>query len=337
MRAAAWPRPRPLEERLLHVDARTGTFVDRRLADLPDLLRAGDLLVVNDAATLPASIRGTTEGGETLEIRLAGQGEREWSAVVFGAGDWTTRTEDRRTPPRLRAGDVLRLDGDLGATVRWVDPHASRLVGLELDRDGPELWSALYRAGRPVQYSYVRAPLDLWHVQTPYASRPWAMEAPSAGRPLTWALLGELRARGIGMATLTHAAGLSSTGDAALDARLPLPERFEVPAPTVAEIEEARGGGGRVIAVGTSVVRALESAASGGRLEARTGYTRLRIGPGYRPRAADGVLTGLHEPDSGHFALLSAFAPAERLAAAHRHADEAGYLGHEFGDSCLLC
>jgi S-adenosylmethionine:tRNA ribosyltransferase-isomerase len=335
VRPAAWPRERPQEERLLHVDPRAGSLADHRIADLPGLLRAGDLLVVNDAATLPASLSGKTPRGEAIEVRLASHGERTWTAVLFGAGDWTFRTEDRPPPPIVPAGAVLAFDG-LSAVVRSVDPESPRLVDLEFDRDGDALWSALYRRGRPVQYSYLRAPLPLWHTQTAYASRPWAMETPSAGRPLTWEVLAALRARGVEVARVTHAAGLSSTGDPALDARLPLPERFEVPEETVAAVAAVRERKGRVVAVGTTVVRALEGASLAGDLRPGAGLTHLRIGPGFRPRVCDGVLTGMHEPDSSHFALLMAFASPELLAQAHRQAEDQGYLAHEFGDSTLV-
>ena len=145
-----------------------------------------------------------------------------------------------------------------------------------------------------------------------------------------------MRAGGVRTAAVTHAAGLSSTGDAALDAQLPLPERFEVPPGTAAAVRRTRALGGRVVAVGTTVVRALESAAADGKVEARAGVTALVIGPGHRPRAVDGIFTGLHEPGSSHFALLGAFAPAAHLEAAFRAAESAGYLAHEFGDAMLI-
>jgi S-adenosylmethionine:tRNA ribosyltransferase-isomerase len=199
------------------------------------------------------------------------------------------------------------------------------------------LWSALYRHGRPVQYSYAERPLELWDVQTAYAARPWAAEPPSAGRPLTWGLLAALHAAGVRTATLTHAAGLSSTGDPRLDAQLPFPERYEVPAETAAAARRARALGGRVIAVGTTVVRALESAvAADGAVRAASGVTDLKIDASHRRRVVDGILTGLHEPGSSHFALLTAFAPPETFESAFRCAEEAGYLAHEFGDAMLV-
>jgi len=314
MNAATWPRPDPLRERLLHVDRGTGALHDLRLADLPDLVGPGDVLVVNDAATLPASFR--LPGGE---LRLAQRlPDGTWLAVLFGPGDWRTRTEDRPPPPAVAAGDRLPLGPDLVADVR--DLRRPRLVRIAFDKDGAALWRAIYRLGRPVQYAHVAAPLELWHVQTGFAARPWAVEEPCAGRPLTAALLDAIRRRGAEVRPLTHAAGLSSTGDPELDALLPFPEAYEIPAATAAALDRA----GRVVATGTTVVRALESYAATG---ARAGVTDLIVDARHHRRAVDAVLTGVHEPGSSHFHLL------ER---AHAHAHAAGYLAHEFGDSVLL-
>lgn len=335
MTPASWPREEPLEERLLLIDPRTGVLADRRIDDLPLLLAPGDLLVVNDAATLPASLHGHSAAGAPIELRLAGPADErdEWAAVVFGDGDHRTPTEHRPAPPPLAPGDAIDLGEDLRASVASVAPLSPRLVRIRFDRAGASLWQALYRRGRPVQYAYVRAPLRLWHVQTGYASRPWAVEPPSAGRPLRWSLLARLRARGVELASVTHAAGLSSTGDPAIDRALPLPERYDVPAATVRAVEATRARGGRVVAVGTSVVRALETVAAGAPL---AGITHLRIGPEHQLRALDAILTGMHEPGSSHHDLMHAFAPAALLEAAHTHAVRHDYLAHEFGDSTLI-
>jgi len=334
---ARWPRPRPLDERLLAIDRARSDVRHLRVRDLPSLVKPHDLIVVNDAATLPASLRATDRSG-AHELRLAGPtASGAFRAVLFGAGDWHTPTEHRPPPAPLDAGDSLTFDSELSATVERVSPISPRLVELRFDREGAALWSALYRLGRPVQYSYLDGPLELWHTQTAYAARPWAVEQPSAGRPLTLGLIGELLHRGAKLATVTHAAGLSSTGDAALDAALPLPERYEIPRETVEAVAAARAAGGRVIAVGTSVVRALESGATpGGALIAGGGETELLIGPGYRPRVVDGLYTGVHQPGTSHFALVTAFAPMALLERATAEAEALGYLGHEFGDSCVI-
>jgi S-adenosylmethionine:tRNA ribosyltransferase-isomerase len=290
--------------------------------------------VVNDSATLPASLPAAG-----IEVRLRAElWDGSFSAILFGEGDWRAPTE-RRPPPRILApGEVIRWPTDLSATVERVSALSPRLVDLRFDRSGDALWSAIYAAGRPIQYSYVAALLDLWQVQTAYGARPWSVEMPSAGRPLRWPLLLELRRRGVGIAAITHAAGPSSTGDPAIDAALPLPERFDVPARTVEAVAQARASGGRVVAAGTSVVRALEGCAAlhGGELCAGTGVTDLRIREGFSPRVVDGLLTGMHEPTASHFDLLSAFAPRALVRRAYEHAADHGYLWHELGDSSLI-
>ena len=330
IRPAVAPRE---ARRLLLIDPRAGTFADRGLADLGDALAPGDLLVLNDAATIPASFAATHRGAP-LEVRLLRRldGER-WQVVLLGEGDWRTPTEMRPAPPAVTPGDVLAFGGDFGAVVDAVHPLSPRLVDLRFDRAGDALWAAIYAHGRPVQYSYQSRPLALWDVQTRYGSRPWAVEAPSAGLPLTWSQLGRLAARGIGIATITHAAGLSNTGDPAIDDALPLAERYEIPAGTVRAVASAR----RVIAVGTSVVRALEgSASTNGALTAGAGETSLLIGPESHLAVVDGLLTGIHEPTASHFRLLQAFCAPALLARAYASASSAGYLCHEFGDSNLI-
>jgi S-adenosylmethionine:tRNA ribosyltransferase-isomerase len=323
MNAAHWPREEPMRERLLHVSRSSGALEDLTLADLPQLFEPGDLLVVNDAATLPSAF-GIPGGELRLAQRLA---DGTWLALLLGSGDWRTRTEDRPPPPRVAAGDRLPIGPDLSAEV--LETRHPRLCRIAFDRDGAGLWRALYRYGRPIQYAHVAAPLDLWHVQTGFAARPWAVEEPSAGRPLTAALLEALRRRGVGIRTLTHAAGLSSTGDPELDAHLPFPEMYEIPTVTISALRHARA----VIAAGTTVVRALESYGATG---APAGTTDLVIDERHSLKVVHGLLTGCHEAGSSHFRLLQAFALRRHLDAAIAHATAAGYLAHEFGDSLLL-
>jgi S-adenosylmethionine:tRNA ribosyltransferase-isomerase len=319
-------RPRP-PERLLHIHG--DAFEDRRGEDLPSLLSPGDLLVVNDAGTLPGSLAARTTGGEAVEVRLvAERPDGCFRAVLFGAGDWRMRTEDRPAPPT--ATELIFSDELRAEVVRTVRP---RLVDLRFSESGAALWLALYRHGRPIQYSHLEAPLHMWDVQTRYGGRPWSAELPSAGRPLSFTVLDALRRRGVQMAALTHACGLSATGDEALDAALPLPERYHIPEETMAAVLAAN----RVIAVGTSVVRALEGCAKKhGRLVAVEDETGLIIDGTHRLQIADGLLTGLHDPMASHYQLLQAFAPLPLLERSYRHAEAEGYLGHEFGDCCLI-
>ena len=337
MTPARAPRAVRSAGRLLHVDVAAERIWDRRPSELPELLGAGDLLVVNDAATLPASLRGSA-GAAAIELRLlAREPDGSWRAILFGAGDWRTPTEHRPAPPPLAVGDRLEL-GELSARVAAVSALSSRLLNVRFEQQGARFWSALYRSGHPVQYSYLERPLELWDVQTAYGAQPWAVEAPSAGYPLDAQLLLALKRRGIGLATVTHAAGLSATGESALDAALPLAERTRVPESSVAAIARARAAGRRVLAVGTSVVRALEGRAleGGGRLSAGESTTSLVLGPGYRRQVVDGLLTGMHDPSESHYALLQAFAPRALLERAQAQAEAWGYLGHEFGDACLI-
>jgi S-adenosylmethionine:tRNA ribosyltransferase-isomerase len=314
-------------------------MLETRTRALADFLAAGDLLVVNDAATLPASLAGHDGNGHPIEARLvAAHGDGRFSAVLFGAGDWRQRTEDRPPPPPIPIGGRVHFQG-LAAELIGRAAASPRLVDLRFDRQGDALWAALYRQGRPIQYSYLAHELPLWAVQTVYAARPWAFEMPSAGRPLSWEILLAMRRKDVRLASVTHAAGLSSTGDPSLDAALPLAERFEIPAETVAAIADTRRRGGRVVAVGTTVVRALEgavAAAPDGVLRAGSGVTDLIVTPDFRPRVVDGILSGAHAANESHFSLLAAFAGPALIAAAGEYAERAGFLTHELGDSMLV-
>jgi S-adenosylmethionine:tRNA ribosyltransferase-isomerase len=278
--------------------------------------------------------------GQPIEVRLAGRRSlavddvREFTAIVFGAGDHRTRTEDRAAPPVLQAGDALSL-GPLRATVLQTLDHP-RLIALQFHGTPDHIWAGIARHGRPIQYAHVIEPLALWDVWTSVAALPVAFEPPSAGFVLDWQLLAALKAKGVGFATLTHAAGISSTGDAGLDARLPFDEPYHLPAATVASIEQVRAEGGRVIALGTTVVRALEHAASLAQgLRAGHGMADQRIGPATRLRIADAIVSGTHESGSSHYELLRAFASDATLRRADDALSRHGYLTHEFGDSVL--
>jgi S-adenosylmethionine:tRNA ribosyltransferase-isomerase len=180
-------------------------------------------------------------------------------------------------------------------------------------------------------------PLALWDVWTRIAADPVAFEPPSAGFALDWALLAAWRRHGVGFATLTHAAGISSTGDPALDRRLPFDEPYRIPEPTAAAIARAKASGRRIVAIGTTVVRALEAAVEAdGSVRAGDGIAANRIGPGTRLRAVDALLTGMHQPGESHFELLRAFAPDGVLDGLPSALAAEGYRGHEFGDVMLL-
>ena len=341
MIAADLPIQRPAHAKLLIVDA-SGRVTRTPRDAVIDVLHPGDLLVANDAATLPASLPGThLATGRTIEVRLAGRGSlepddvKEFAAVVFGEGDFRTRTEDRPLPPALGPGDRLEL-GPLSATILEMLDHP-RLISLRFDGTPDAIWSGLARHGRPIQYGHLRVPLALWDVWTVIAGPPVAFEPPAAGFVLDWRMLAGLRTRHVAFATLTHAAGISSTGDSSLDARLPFDEPYDIPAPTALAIEHAQGEGRRIVAVGTTVVRALEHAArADGAVHPGPGVATQRIGPTTRLRIVNAILSGIHEPETSHYQLLRAFGSDEALRRAQEEMTAHDFRNHEYGDSVLI-
>jgi S-adenosylmethionine:tRNA ribosyltransferase-isomerase len=332
-------RPEQRLAKLLMIDAKGEVrhFLRHTLAAL---FSPGDLLIANDAATLPASLQGIhCPSGEPIEIRLAAwvsiHDPTRFTAIAFGTGDHRTRTEDRIAPPPVASGDRLAL-GTLVAIVERRLYHP-RLFRLRFLGNRATILTGLARHGRPVQYAHIPEPLALGDVWTRIAAHPIAFEPPSAGFVLDWRALAVWRQRGVGFATLTHAAGLSSTGDPGLDQRLPFDEPYRIPECTAAAIKLAKSRGGRIIAVGTTVVRALESAVNAdGSVRAGHGVASERIVGETPLRIVDMVLTGVHQPGESHFELLRAFATDVVLNEISVAVGEHGYRPHEFGDSMLI-
>ena len=264
-------------------------------------------------------------GGEEIRL-LRREGPAVWVALRLGRGSFRERTEDRARPAAL--ADVLVVAGLRARTEALLGERMVRLHFLASDE---AVWRAIYAHGRPVQYAHVPRALDLWSVQTAYAGEPWAAEMPSAGRGLRARDIIALRARGLEVAALTHAAGLSASGDAAVDAALPWRERYRISPALAASMRLAMRDERPVIAIGTSVVRALESFARG-----VTGDTALRLGPREPLGVVRGLLTGWHELGSSHFSLLEAFRTQSELERVYAVATAAGMRSHEFGDLCLL-
>ena len=319
--------------RLLVIERATGRIEHSRFDKIDNYLRAGDLLVFNSSRTLPASLRGCcATHGPCMEVRLAERlPDDSWLALLlceqgdpFGCG--------------LRAGMQIEFAEGLTATVLERDENIPRLWQLRFSISGTQLVDLIYRLGKPIRYEYVSAPWDLDYYQTVYATEPGSAEMPSAGRAFTWKLLLDLKRRGIESAYIVLHTGLSSYMDDELDRAHPASEEeYFVSATTAEKINRARKSGGRMIAVGTTAVRALESAVDeSGHVRAQHGYTRLRIDNKHRLKAVDGLLTGLHEPEASHLDLLSAFLPAEQIRAAYEEAIERRYLWHEFGDLNLI-
>src|SRR5438132_5987524 len=290
--------------RLLLLERATGRVEHSRFDKIDNYLRAGDLLVFNSSRTLPASLHGCcATHGPCMEVRLAERlPDDSWLALLlceqgdpFGCG--------------LREGMQIEFAEGLAATVLERDENIPRLWKLRFSISGTQLVDLIYRLGKPIRYEYVSAPWDLDYYQTVYAKEPGSAEMPSAGRAFTWKLLLDLKRRGIDTAYVVLHTGLSSYMDDELDAQHPASEEeYFVSAATAEKTNRARENCGRIIAVGTTVVRALESVVDpSGRVNEKQGYTRLKIDNRHRLKAADGLLTGLHEPQASHLDLLSAF------------------------------
>jgi len=342
MTAADRAVQRPLDARLLVVDSH-GRMTHAPRSRFVDFLQPGDLVIANDAATLPASLSGVhLRSGADIEARLAGRSSlapddvHRFSAVIFGAGDFHVRTEDRPRPPSLEAGDRLIFGSEITATIEALLGHP-RLARLHFEGSSSAVWGALARHGRPIQYAHLATPLDLWDVWTPIASLPAAFEPPSASFALDWKSLRAMRGRRIAFATITLAAGISSTGDPALDRRLPFDEPYRISESTAFAIRQTRAAGGRIVAIGTTVVRALEHAAArDGVVRAGENVANQRVGASSRLTIVDAILSGTHEPDSSHYQLLRAFVDDAVLGRASAALEAGGFRTHEFGDSVLI-
>lgn len=307
---------------------------------LAALFSADDPVIANDPATLPASLRGThCQSGKGIEIRLAAwisaRDPTRFVAVAFGAGDHSTRTEDRLAPPPLSADDRL-VFGPLVARVERLLEHP-RLLALRFAGDHAAVLAGLARHGRPIQYAHIPEPLAVGDVWTKIAATPTPFETPSAGFALDWRTLDAWWRRGIHFTTLTHAAGISSTGDPVLDLRLPFDEPYHIPEGTAAAIARTKSRGKLIVAVGTRVVRAVECAANAdGSIHAGSGVAVGRITRETKLRVVDAILTGVHAPAESHFELLRAFAGASAFLSVFTVLAQNGYRTHEFGDSVLI-
>jgi S-adenosylmethionine:tRNA ribosyltransferase-isomerase len=320
--ATTAPERRGLERdgvRLLVTDRATGAQHDAAFRDLARFLRRGDLLVVNDSATIPAALVARATDGAWFALHLSSR---------ISAELWVAEPRERA----IAAGERAALDEGGGVTfLAPVDAEHPRLwyVLLDLPRS---VDAFLARHGTPVRYRYFTQALPLAAYQTIFARVPGSAEMPSAGRPFSAQVLEQVRGAGVGLAAITLHTGVSS----AERHERPYREWFDVSPPAAAAVNGARRGGGRVIAVGTTVVRALESAAAGGEAVAASGWTDLIVTRERGSRVVDALLTGFHEPQASHLDLLRAFGGDALLESAYAHALAAGYLWHEFGDVHLL-
>jgi S-adenosylmethionine:tRNA ribosyltransferase-isomerase len=292
-----------------------------RFTDLPELLAAGDLLVVNRSVTLPAAVDVT---GTDLVLHVStSRPDGSWLVEL------RRRNEAATVPyPGGSAGDRLPLPGGAAVTLR------SRYGRLWLaDIDAPSLPSYLLAHGRPIRYGYVERDWPLSAYQTVFATEPGSAEMPSAGRPFTTELVTRLVTAGVVFAPITL-----HTGVASLEApEPPYPEWYEVPPVSARLVTQTRQAGHRVVAVGTTAVRAIETVAGpDGSVRPGRGWTELVVTPARGVHAVDGLLTGFHEPRTSHLELLTAVAGEQLLARCYSEAVAGGYRWHEFGDLNLL-
>lgn len=301
---------------------------------LPAVLRPGDLVVLNTSDTLPAALRGVTADGEPVAVHLStvdpASGGRPDEALRSTRSRWVV---ELRRPGRRPGGDPALLDRTgahvamAGARLHVTGPYVPghrRLWTAELSTPEP-LDSWLAGHGEPIRYGYTSAPWPLAAYRTAHADTPGSAEMPSAGRPITARVLRNLRRRGIDVATVVLHCGLSSPDRD----EPPYAEWFAVPPSTLDAVARAD----RVVAIGTTVVRALESAARTGRTE---GWTDLVVGPGDRLSTVDGLLTGWHPPEASHLRMLAAVADETLLRESYAVAAAQGYQWHEFGDVHLI-
>lgn len=333
---AAATAAQPAEDRGLARDgirllvAESEGVTDTIFRRLPDHLRAGDLIVVNDSATIPGEVDAELLGRGPVVLHVANRLD-DGSRVV----EVRTAPDAGRAVLDAAPGHLVRAGA---ARLTLVAPYPARSSPTGT---GNRLWQAtvegpldevLASGGRPIAYGYLDRRYPLAAYQSVFSTRPGSAEMPSAGRPFTADLVTELVSRGIGVAPVTLHTGVSSqeAGEA------PQPEWFEVPEGTARLVNAVRAGGGRIVAVGTTVTRALESAAVAGRLIATSGWTERVVTPADPPQVVDGLVTGWHDPGASHLLLVEAVAGAALAQRAYDAAVAGGYLWHEFGDSALL-
>lgn len=311
--------------RMMVLDKKTGNVSHDKFFRLADYLKSGDLVVMNNSRTVPAILKaGLYRNSKLLEkeaeIRLARRrNEETWDVLIV--------------TDRVKLGDILQFSSDLSAVV--IDmKEGSPLKTILFSKKGTDLFNSIYALGEPVRYEYINHPWGLDYYQTVFASHPGSVEMPSAGRAFSWELLFNLQRKGIELDFIQLHTGLSYLLDDEVETS-PTDnyEEYHLSEKTIEKIHKTKAAGGRVIAVGTTVVRALESAGVTGELH---GVTNLYINQNFPLKMVDGIITGFHEPKASHLDMLTAFVPQDLLWSAYEEAIDQQYLWHEFGDMNLI-
>jgi S-adenosylmethionine:tRNA ribosyltransferase-isomerase len=311
--------------RMMVLDKKTGSVTHDQFFRLADYLKPGDLVVMNNSRTVPAILnaglyRSTKRIQQEVEIRLARRlNEETWDVLIV--------------TDNVRLGDILQFSSELSAVI--IDmKEGSPLKTILFSKKGTDLFNCIYALGEPVRYEYIHNKWGLDYYQTVFASHPGSVEMPSAGRAFSWELLFNLQKKGIELDFIQLHTGLSYLLDDELETS-PTDnyEEYHLSEKTIEKIRKTKASGGRVIAVGTTVVRALESAGITGALN---GVTNLYINQNFTLKMVDGIITGLHEPKASHLDMLTAFVPQNLLWNAYEVAIDQRYLWHEFGDMNLI-
>lgn len=311
--------------RMMVLERQTGKLSHDGFYCLPDYLRSGDLMILNNSRTVPAILHAKYRRSPHLEevdieVRLAKRRSEDiWEALILA--EFTN------------LDDLLIFSTDLTARIIGQEQN-SPIKTIKFSKKGTDLYDSIYSLGEPIRYEYITQPWSLDYYQTVFASHPGSVEMPSAGRAFSWELFFNLQKKGVNLDFIQLHTGLSYLMDEKWEQSPEKNEEEYVITPsTMRNILKARASGGRVLAVGTTVVRALESAARSGRLE---GWTNLYINRDFPLKLVDGILTGLHEPKASHLELLSAFVSESDLLSAYEEAVKHRYLWHEFGDMNLI-
>lgn len=311
--------------KMMVLDKKTGKVRHDRFFKLADYLKPGDLVVMNNSRTVPAILkaglfRNAKRIQADIEIRLARRiNEETWNVLIV--------------TDNVGLGDILHFSPELTAVVIEIK-KGSPLKTILFSKKGTDLFNSIYALGEPVRYEYIHNKWGLDYYQTVFASQPGSVEMPSAGRAFSWELLFNLQRKGIELDFIQLHTGLSYLLE---DDYEPSPtenfEEYHLSEETIEKIDNTKAAGGRVIAVGTTVVRALESAEVTGKLN---GVTNLYINQNFPLKMVDGIITGFHEPKASHLDMLTAFVSQELLWSAYEEAIDQQYLWHEFGDMNLI-
>ncbi|MBT2680923.1 S-adenosylmethionine:tRNA ribosyltransferase-isomerase [Bacillus sp. ISL-35] len=311
--------------RMMVLNRETGHVSHDHFIHLENYLNPGDVLVLNNSRTIPAALkadwlRDGTVIGTGVELRLA----RKRDGAVW---------EVLSTQPYVKVGDCFKISETLEAKVIG-EVFNSPLRIMQFTLQGEAFYDAIYSVGYPVRYEYIEVPWQLDYYQTVFASQPGSIEMPSAGRAFTWEMLMKLQENGVKVVYLQLHTGLGYLLDD-LNPHSPedLYEEYSISHEAMDEILKAKAGGRKIIAGGTTVVRALETAASESTLN---GWTNLYVTSGYQLQLIDGIITGFHEPKASHLDMLTAFVNEEALFEAYTAAIEKQYFWHEFGDINLI-